>query len=75
MKKRIQRCRKCNTEKGKPHTPSCATRGYSAAYPDSLIYTYGTVSDSGSGSSGPCDTGSSSSSSSSDTGGGGGGCE
>lgn len=72
MRTHIQRCRKCNTIKGKPHAQNCATRGYSASYPDSLMYTYNASADSGSSSSGSCDTGSSSSSSS-DCGGGGGG--
>lgn len=63
------RCKKCKTEKGKPHKSGCVAARYPSSYPDSTVYMW--LSDTSSGSSSSCDT---SSSSSSDSSGGDGGC-
>lgn len=68
------RCKKCKTEKGKPHRSGCVAARYPSWYPDSTVYMWLSDTSSGSGGSSSYGTGSSSSSDSSG-GGGGGGCE
>lgn len=62
-----QRCKKCRSEKGKPHKSACVAARYPSSYPESTLYIQ--VSDSGwswgGGCSSPSDTGSSSDSGSS----------